>query len=220
MTRKTLLSALFGTGMLAALFLPVLPARAIEATPVALTTQTPDTQAATNVIKNFYAELTDSMRRADTLGYAGRYKKMQTAVHTAFDMPTMTRLATGLAWTNATPDEQTQLISAFESFSAASYASQFNAYDGEQFALGDTKPMNGGLMVETTLQPKEGDAVALNYMMRRDAAGSWRIVDVFLNGTISQLATRRAEFSAIAHKDGIAALVNSLGEKSKQMGPS
>jgi hypothetical protein len=43
---------------------------------------------------------------------------------------------------------------------------------------------------------------------------------VFLDGAISELATRRAEFSAVIKRDGIAALVNSLGEKSKQMGPS
>lgn len=198
------------------------PAQAMDATPVAATNaaNATDAQAASTVVKIFYTELTDSMKHGDTLGYAGRFKKMQSAVHAAFDMPLMTRLATGLAWSNATPDEQQQLITAFESFSAANYASQFKAYDDEQFAIGDTKSMNGGLMVETTLQPKEGDAVALNYLMRRDDKGNWRIVDVFLNGTISQLATRRAEFGAIAHKDGIAALVNSLGEKSKQLGPS
>lgn len=182
--------------------------------------QAADMQAAVAVVKNFYAELSDSMKHGDALGYAGRFKKMQAAVHAGFDMPLMTRLATGLAWSNATPDEQQQLISAFESFSAANYASQFKTDEGVQFIVGNVREASGGLLVDSTLQPKEGDAVALNYLMRRDDKGAWRIVDVFLNGTISQLAARRAEFGAIAHKDGIAALVNSLGEKSKQMGPS
>ena len=76
------------------------------------------------------------------------------------------------------------------------------------------------MIVESTLQPKEGAPVAFNYLMKADDKGNWRIVDVFLNGAISQLATRRAEFDSIASREGIAALVNSLGDKTKQMGPS
>ena len=76
------------------------------------------------------------------------------------------------------------------------------------------------MIVETSLTPKDGDAIALNYLLRPDDSGQYRITDVFLNGTISEMATRRAEFSGIARRDGIEALVNSLGEKSREMGPS
>ncbi len=96
----------------------------------------------------------------------------------------------------------------------------FASYDGEQFKVVSEKPTAGGVIVETQLQPKDGDAVSLNYLVRKDDKGTWRIVDVFLNGTISELATRRSEFGAIVQHDGIAALVNSLGDKTKQMGPS
>jgi len=54
--------------------------------------------------------------------------------------------------------------------------------------------------------------------MRKDEKGTYRIVDVFLNGMVSELATRRSEFSSILRRDGIPALVNSLEEKAKQMG--
>ena len=105
-------------------------------------------------------------------------------------------------------------------FSVATYASRFKEYDGEDFIVVSQQPINGGVMVETQIKPKEGDAVALNYLMRPDDQGVYRIVDVFLNGSISEMATRRAEFNAIVQRDGIPALVATLGEKSKQMGPS
>jgi phospholipid transport system substrate-binding protein len=56
--------------------------------------------------------------------------------------------------------------------------------------------------------------------LKQDSNGKWRIVDVFLDGSISELATRRSEFSSIVERDGISALVNDLGEKSHEMGPS
>ena len=67
---------------------------------------------------------------------------------------------------------------------------------------------------------KDGAPVAINYLMKPDDQGTLRIVDVFLDGAISELAARRSEFTSIVRRDGIPALVNSLGDKAKQMGPS
>jgi len=197
---------------------PVDPAVAKPAT--AKVTPAPVVSSASDVVKNFYTQLISTMKQGDQLGFTGRYKKLEPAVKSAFDLPVMTRVAVGPNWSKATPDEQGQLTEAFSNFSVANYASRFAKYDGEQFDVVDEKPTTGGLIVETKLTPKEGDPVVLSYLMRTDEKGAWRIVDVFLDGSISELATRRAEFNSIATRDGIPALVNSLGEKSKQMGPS
>ncbi|MDR3450640.1 MAG: ABC transporter substrate-binding protein [Alphaproteobacteria bacterium] len=192
--------------MVLGLFAP-LPARA--STPAQATVQA------------FYTQLASTMKQGDKLGFAGRYKQLDPAIRAAFDLPLMTKLAVGSSWAEATPQEQADLVAAFSEFSVASYASQFAAYDGEQFTItGQKKTGDGGVMVETTLTPGKGAPVALNYLMRADDKGQYRIVDVYLNGAISQMATRRAEFSSIARRDGISALVNSLDAKSKQMGPS
>jgi phospholipid transport system substrate-binding protein len=182
----------------------------------------PENASAATVIKNFYATLTSVMKDGDQLGFSGRYKKLEPAIRTAFNLPLMTRFSVGPVWIKATPDQQQQLTSAFSDFSVATYASRFTKFDGEQFeVLGEKAASGGGEIVETKLTPGDGGApVELNYLMRKDDRGNWRIVDVFMNGTISELATRRSEFSSIVNRDGIPALVNELGEKSKQMGPS
>jgi len=176
---------------------------------------------AQNVVHEFYVQLVTAMKQGDQLGFSGRYKRLDPVIRRSFNLPLMTRMAVGSTWTAATPQEQTELVSAFSDFSVASYANRFAAYDGEQFTVTGEKPVeNGGVIVETSLKPKGGDAVSLNYLLRPDDKGLFRIVDVFLNGTISELATRRAEFSSIARRDGISALVNDLGQKSREMGPS
>ena len=87
---------------------------------------------------------------------------------------------------------------------------------------GQRNATDGGIIVETNLVPGGQDAkpVTLNYLLKQDDKGSWRIVDVFLDGAISELATRRSEFSSIVERDGIPALVNDLGQKSKDLDPS
>jgi phospholipid transport system substrate-binding protein len=195
-----------------ALAAPAMNAPAVETTA--------EPTAASSVVKNFYTQLADTMKQGEQLGYSGRFKKLQPTVKVAFDMPYMTRVAVGTVWSQATPDEQQQLIAAFSDFSVANYAHNFAKYNGEQFTVVDEKPIKDGAIVETTIKPKDKDPVALNYLMHKDDQGNWSIVDIYLNGSISELATRRSEFSSIATHDGIPALVNSLGEKSKSMGPS
>jgi phospholipid transport system substrate-binding protein len=52
--------------------------------------------------------------------------------------------------------------------------------------------------------------------MRESAAG-WQIVDVFLSGTVSELATRRSEFSSVIRRGGAEALVDALQKKVAQL---
>ena len=92
-----------------------------------------DDGPASAVVRDFYSHLTDTMKAGPQLGYAGRYKQLEPAITSAFNLPLMTRLAVGPSWSGATPAEQQQLVAAFSAFSVANYASQFKAYDGEQF---------------------------------------------------------------------------------------
>jgi phospholipid transport system substrate-binding protein len=54
--------------------------------------------------------------------------------------------------------------------------------------------------------------VELDYLLR-EANGAWQIVDVYLSGTVSELATRRSEFSSVMRSGGPEALVDLLQKK-------
>ena len=49
-------------------------------------------------------------------------------------------------------------------------------------------------------------------MMRR-SGDSWLNSDVDLDGTISEVATRRSEFTAIVKKQGVSGLIDALDRK-------
>ena len=171
------------------------------------------------LVRGFYDQLSDTMKQGDQLGFQGRVQKLDPVVRGAFDLALMTRVAVGPAWVKASPEEQQKLVAAFAEFSVATYASRFTRDEGEKFeVLGEKPSSNGGTIVETKLTPKGGDPVILNYLVRMDDKGAPHIVDVFLDATISELATRRAEFGAIVKRDGVDGLVSTLSEKAKKMG--
>ncbi len=131
----------------------------------------------------------------------------------------MTRLVVGPPWRSLKPDGQQRLISAFSDYSIAVYASRFKAYGGERFVVEPetTSLANGDAIGHTQLIPGTGDPVQLDYLMRNGANG-WQVIDVFLSGTISELATRRSEYSAVLRSGGAEALIGVLHKKTAELG--
>ncbi|MFC7541974.1 ABC transporter substrate-binding protein [Siccirubricoccus deserti] len=111
------------------------------------------------------------------------------------------------------PDQQQALATAFADWSIATYADRFDGYSGERFeTLGESPLANGDRLVRTRLVRPNDAPVQLNYLLRQ-AGGGWRIVDIYLTGTISELASRRAEFTAILRDGGPAKLLAELRQR-------
>ena len=54
----------------------------------------------------------------------------------------------------------------------------------------------------------------------RNNGGVWQIADVYLDGTISELATRRSEFASILRTGGINGLIQTLNTKADTLSAS
>jgi phospholipid transport system substrate-binding protein len=59
-------------------------------------------------------------------------------------------------------------------------------------------------------------SINLVYRMRQDE-GRWRIIDVFYNGTISQLAQQASDFSTTLSTGGAAALIKKLNDQTDRL---
>jgi len=170
-----------------------------------------------DIIETFYGTLLDVMKNADKLKFDGRYKELKPAIEKAFDLPLMTRLTVGPPWQNVPPDQQRQLVQAFEEFTVSTYANRFDGYSGEKLVVSpEPKKTANGMIVQTQLIKSDGEPVQLNYLMR-ESNGAWKIIDVFLSGTVSELASRRSEFSAVLRRDGAQGLLHLLEQRSADL---
>jgi phospholipid transport system substrate-binding protein len=154
------------------------------------------------------------MREGRRLGGEGRYRKLEPVVDRVFNLPLMTEVAVGARWATLSDDQRRKLVEAFRRFTIASYASHFGSYDGERFEVAaDPQPVSGGsLVVHSKLVTRNAKAIALDYVVRQ-TNGTWQIIDVYAQGTISELARRRSEFAAVLNRGGADALADRLVEK-------
>jgi phospholipid transport system substrate-binding protein len=163
--------------------------------------------------------LISSMKMGPSAGFAARRQMLEPRIRRALDLARMTRLVIGPPWRTLAPEQQAQLVAAFGDFSISTYANRFSGYSGEKFTVDPavTRLESGDEIVHTTLKTGGPEPVRLDYLMRR-GDGEWRVIDVFLNGTISELAARRSEYSAVLRTGGVPALVDLLRKKAAEMG--
>jgi phospholipid transport system substrate-binding protein len=74
------------------------------------------------------------------------------------------------------------------------------------------QPAPSGVKVRSQIIKANGEPVKVDYLMRRNG-DTWLISDIYLDGAISEVATRRSEFAAILKNGGIDGLIAALNRK-------
>jgi phospholipid transport system substrate-binding protein len=159
-------------------------------------------------VQAFYSTLLDTMRYGAQLGAQGRYAKLAPAINQSFDIPFMARLAVGPDWNTLAPAQQAQVTQAFSRYVVAVWAERFNKYEGEQLRVTGEAASPAGTVILSQIVDSAGQPTNINYLMRNN-----KIADIYLDGTISELATRRSEFGSILRTQGINGLIQALNSK-------
>ncbi len=172
-----------------------------------------ETETPSAVVERFHTALLQAMKNADELGYRGRYDELAPVLETTFDLDFMAEKSVGRHWKKLDPASQRRWLDTFVRLTTANYAGRFKAFTGERFdTLGEEPAAHDTRVVRTVLVLPAEDDVQLNYRLHQTGAG-WRIVDVYLNGTVSELALRRSEYSAVLKREGFETLVAHLDQK-------
>jgi phospholipid transport system substrate-binding protein len=172
-----------------------------------------DTTEARATVERFYVALLEVMKRGGELPYEERYARLDPVVQQVYDLPFMSAKTLGRHWKGLSEDDRGRWISTFTRLTISTYANRFDEYSGQRFEVLNAQPARyETVMVRTRILPVDEEPVELDYRLR-GADGSWRIIDVFMNGTVSELALRRSEYSSVVKRKGFESLVSSLEEK-------
>jgi len=177
-------------------------------------------RSASQVIDSLHEKLLDVMKNAIELGYEGREAKLEPVIPEHYDVSFMAQKSVGRHWKSASESERQRFLETFQRFMVANYAGQFDGYSGQSFeTLGEEPARLETMLVRSRLVDPGDENVELNYRMRR-VDGSWKIIDVYLDGTVSELALRRSEFSGIVKRENFDALIAAIDERIAKLATS
>jgi phospholipid transport system substrate-binding protein len=192
-------------GLAVMLALATLPYRA-QATPA----------SGGDTVQGLYDVLLSTMKNGRTLGQSGRFTLLEPVIRRTFDIPSMARLSVGASWAGLTEAQRQQVTESFGRYVSAIYADRFDSYEGQKLQVTSEQPAPAGVMVRSQIIKANGEPVNVDYMMRRNG-DIWLISDIYLDGAISEVATRRSEFAAILKNEGIDGLIAALNRKADML---
>jgi len=165
-----------------------------------------------DTVQSLYDALLSTMKNGRILGQSGRFTQLRPVILRSFDLVSMTRLSVGVSWASSTEAQRQQITESFGRYISAIYADRFDTYAGQKLEVTGEQAAPSGVMVKSQIIKANGEPVKVDYLMRRNGDG-WLISDIYLDGAISEVATRRSEFAAILKAEGIDGLVAALNRK-------
>jgi len=166
------------------------------------------------LVTNFQSGLLSVMKDAKSLGVKGRYQRLEPLIKNTFHLSLMAGLSAGQHWQSASNDQRSRLVTAFAGMSVATLATLFDGYSGEEFFVTGERPGPQGItFVDTSLKiPGRDSDVSISYVAR-EFEGQWRLIDVIVDGGISELKVRISEYRQTLSQGGIESLIKLLTNK-------
>ena len=165
-----------------------------------------------DTVQGLYDTLLSTMKNGRTLGQSGRFVQLEPVVRRTFDIASMARLSVGPSWSTMSESQRQKVTDGFGRYISAIYADRFDSYAGQKLQVTDEQPAAAGIMVHSQIVKADGEPVRVDYLMRKNG-DSWLIADIYLDGAISEVATRRSEFASILRNEGIDGLIAALNRK-------
>ncbi len=143
-----------------------------------------------------------------------RMRALTPVVQATFNLPLILQNSVSPAkWSTIAPAQQAELLDVFTQFTVASYVANFDAFNGERFEITpERRHVGKDVIVPTRIVPTTGDATRLDYVMR-EFGGTWQVVDILLNGSISRVAVTRSDFRSMLTNMDATSLIGSLRDK-------
>jgi phospholipid transport system substrate-binding protein len=144
-----------------------------------------------------------------------RRERVEDIVLQSVDFPTLSRLVLARNWSRFDPKQQEQFQHEFEAHLSQTYGRRLDSYKNETVEItGDREEPNGDWTVKSMIRRggSGSDDIAVDYRLRKNAAGEWKIID-FIIEQVSLVANFRAQFQDIVASGGPEKLLQLLKEK-------
>ncbi len=128
----------------------------------------------------------------------------------------MLSMIIGNQWKNISNKKRKEIINIFEEYIAKNYVRRFSKM--KDFSFIENKEQNVGkfVMVRSNLVIGKKEKVSISYLLSNDQ-NKWKIFDVLLAGSVSEIATKKSEFKSFTKGGNIDPLIDALKKKNKDL---
>lgn len=174
----------------------------------------------TNIVLKLQDGLVTILSEAVPLASQERSAAFTNLVESTFDINAMGAVAVGLdTYRNWTDAQRSDFLAAFARFMVATHASRFEDVRNPDFQIeGSEDARAGRKIVHARYLRADKEPVSIDYLVRPTKDG-WRVLDVYLDGTVSLLALHRSEFASVLRSKGFDGFIAAMNAKADELNP-
>ena len=138
------------------------------------------------------------------------FQKTLKAVRSFYDAEKMIQMIIGDHWNNISEAKKKELTEVFQTYIASNYLRMFEKISNPSFEQSAEKKIGKNYrLIKTFLILNKDERVEINYLLLKKNE-EWKIFDVLLAGSVSEIATKKSEFRKYLKNGNIEELINAL----------
>ena len=162
-------------------------------------------------IEEFHDSLKNSNYNIKTINEKKEFLKI--IISRTFDYKKMIKFIYGRSWKDLNKELQNELSLVFLDYISFNYANRFKDIESLNFEYVSFEEIsNNKKIVKTLLKINNDKPIKIDYLFLYDGK-NWKVFDVLLTGSISEIATKKSEFFSIIKNEGAEGLINKIKEK-------
>lgn len=150
---------------------------------------------------------------AKDLSAADKRDRLQTLVYRYVDFDTLSRLVLAQSWPRFTPAQQQEFVNEFKAHLALTYGKSIENYKNERVEVqSDREEARGDWTVKSMILRGGPDDIAVDYRLRKNGQGEWKIIDFIIEG-VSLVVNYRSQFQSMLGNGSPESLLVTLRDK-------
>lgn len=170
---------------------------------------------ATDFVRSIADRAVDALENAPPDELESRFEAI---LADSFHLDFIARFSLARYWRVATPEQREEFIDVFKSYIARTYASRLGAYSGESVRVEGARPAEEDTIVQTAIRRPSGAPIRTDWRVRPTDEGP-KVVDVLVEG-VSMALTLRSDFTAVAQRNGVDGLIQTLRSRVAELSAS
>jgi len=130
-------------------------------------------------------------------------------VKNSYDLEKMGKIIIGIDWKQMDTKTQKEFINVFKRFISVNYFRRFNKINELNFENQTVTDIENKFKLARVILTADNEKFKIDYLLGLKNE-KWKIFDVLLDGSISEVATKKSDFKKIIKEEGVSGLVKSL----------
>ena len=130
-----------------------------------------------------------------------------------YNIQKMSAMIIGKNWKKVDIEQRKIFVNVFKEYIVKTYIKRFSKIKKIDWTINEEKKMNEKFnLVKTTLKINEDDSIMIDYLLSKDNK-NWKIFDVLLSNSISEIAVKKSEFNSFINGSELSQLIEAIEKK-------